>query len=201
MLHADLTGADAVHQAAFVSNTDPGAVGANKFWIDTSAGTGAYVLKVRNAANDAWLSATAGATSGVASVNGHTGAVVLGASDVSALPSATPTFTNYRETVTTPAIASGVLALDHATGNVFDVALNANITSLTGSNFPAAGVAYSWTLRLTTSGSFAVTWPTAFRFAGGTAPTLPTTSGKRISIVCFTTDGGTSIDAVATDVF
>jgi hypothetical protein len=51
--HKDLTGAAAVHPAAHVAGSDPGAVGAHKFWVDTSSGP-PYTLKKRNAANDAW---------------------------------------------------------------------------------------------------------------------------------------------------
>ena len=61
--HRDLTGADAIHQANYHQNTDPGAVGAEKEWWDTS-GTNP-VLKRRNPANDGWLIiATAGAGAG-----------------------------------------------------------------------------------------------------------------------------------------
>jgi len=37
----------------FVQATDPGAVGPT-FWIDTSGGSGNYVLYVRNASNTGW---------------------------------------------------------------------------------------------------------------------------------------------------
>ncbi len=39
---------------ATLSATDPGAIGAGKLWIDTSAGTGKWVIYVRNAANVGW---------------------------------------------------------------------------------------------------------------------------------------------------
>jgi len=52
-IHKNLTGADAVHPAAFVQNTDPGSVGANLWWVDTSVGP-PFLLKLRNATNTAW---------------------------------------------------------------------------------------------------------------------------------------------------
>jgi hypothetical protein len=53
MLHKDLIGDEAVHPAAFKASADPGAVGAGKFWIDTSVGP-PYTLKVRDAADTGW---------------------------------------------------------------------------------------------------------------------------------------------------
>ena len=60
--HHQLTGKFAVHQFAFVQNTDPALdpdneVLAYKAWIDTSSGN---ALKVRNAANTAWNTVIAG---------------------------------------------------------------------------------------------------------------------------------------------
>ena len=53
--HKDLTGDDAIHEGAiYVQSADPGAVGAKKMWLDTSAGVGNYVWKARNAGNVAW---------------------------------------------------------------------------------------------------------------------------------------------------
>lgn len=60
VLHRNLTGADAVHPAAFVQSSDPGAVGANLIWIDTTTGP-PYTLKLRNSSNTAWLLFAAGA--------------------------------------------------------------------------------------------------------------------------------------------
>jgi hypothetical protein len=63
--HRNLTGSDAVHPAAFVASSDPGAVGADKFWVDTSSGP-PYALKKRNAANSAWEAVGGGTVSSVA---------------------------------------------------------------------------------------------------------------------------------------
>lgn len=56
-IHKDLTGADAIHEIMYVQSSDPGAVGANKFWIDTTAGAtfeAGAILKQRNGADSAW---------------------------------------------------------------------------------------------------------------------------------------------------
>lgn len=44
--------------------SDPGAVGADKFWLDTSGGTGTWALKIRNATNDGWETIAGGGGSG-----------------------------------------------------------------------------------------------------------------------------------------
>jgi len=51
--HKDLTG-DELHVPGYMQDTDPGAVGAGKYWIDTSGGVGNYILKVRNSDNSGW---------------------------------------------------------------------------------------------------------------------------------------------------
>lgn len=86
---------------------------------------------------------------------------------------------NYTETIVTAAIAAGVLTLDLALGNEFDVALNANITSIVLSNVPSASKVCTLTIRFTADGTLrTVTWPASWRFADGLAPTMTATSGK-----------------------
>lgn len=53
MKHKNQTGAEAIHQSAYVQSSDPGAVGALKAWIDTT--TDPALHKVRNATNDGWI--------------------------------------------------------------------------------------------------------------------------------------------------
>lgn len=100
---------------------------------------------------------------------------------------------DYSETVSSPTISSGTLTLNLETSNVFTVSLNAAITTLTISNPPASGSAGSFTLIFTADGTArAVTWPASIKWAGGTAPTLTSTSGKADSFAFFTSDGGTT---------
>jgi len=89
----------------------------------------------------------------------------------------TPTITGLNEIKTAPAIASGVLTLNCALGNVFHVSLNAAITSLTFSNIPTG--AYSLTLAFTADGTArTISWPASVKWSGGTAPTLTSTLNK-----------------------
>lgn len=70
VLHQNLTGLDAVHPASIVSASDPGAVGAHKFWTDTST-SAPYQLKKRNTANTAWetVGITSSLTSGLSATS------------------------------------------------------------------------------------------------------------------------------------
>jgi len=150
----------------------------------------------------------------VLSVAGRTGAVTLAVADVSgAAALAGATFSgelnladnlltrsyikDYAEVVAAPTISSGALTLNLENGNIFDVALNAAITTLTISNPPATGRAGSFTLILTADGTArAVTWPAAVKWAGGTAPTLTSTNAKKDIIVMTTLNAGTQWMAI-----
>jgi hypothetical protein len=91
----------------------------------------------------------------------------------------TPELKAYKETKTGPAIAGGTLTLDLALGNHFQVALNANITTLTLANVPTTGYAAGWTLVLIADGSQrTITWPAAYKWPSGVAPIPTATNGK-----------------------
>ena len=125
-------------------------------------------------------------------VNGY----ATGAMDFQGLPLKKPQLQAYNETVGTPAIASGVLTLDLSTANVFNVAHNANITTLTITDAPATDISKSFTLNLTqdATGGRTITLPASIKNPGGVAPTLTVTASKRNKLVLDTTDGGTTWD-------
>jgi hypothetical protein len=100
--------------------------------------------------------------------------------------------TQYVETKTSPSISSNTLTLDLSTCNLFDVSLNANVTTLTITNAPTTGRAYGFTLKLNITGSYTVTWGLSVHWPGGTAPTLTTTSGKVDVFEFLTIDAGTT---------
>jgi hypothetical protein len=58
-LHRTLDTTD-LHVPGYVQAEDPGTVGAGILWIDTSAGPGGWVTRVRNDANDDWESVGGG---------------------------------------------------------------------------------------------------------------------------------------------
>lgn len=102
----------------------------------------------------------------------------------------------YYEGVATPSISSGTLTLDMSTGNVFNVAHDANITTLTFSNWPASGKSGSCTLYLTqdATGGRTLTLPAACVTDGGSGITISTTANARNKLVFDTIDGGTTVD-------
>lgn len=96
------------------------------------------------------------------------------------------------ETYTAPAITAGVLTIDLSTATVFNVANSANITSFTVTQ-AVAGKAQSFTLFLTANGTgYTQAWGSSVKWAGGTAPTLTTTNGKKDILTFVTNDGGTT---------
>ena len=104
-----------------------------------------------------------------------------------------PVIKDYGETRTTPTINVGTLTLNLENGNVFGVALNANITTLTIQNPSASGTACSFTLAFTADGTpRTVTWGASVKWAGGVAPTLTSTNGKVDIFVFVTWDAGSN---------
>lgn len=99
---------------------------------------------------------------------------------------------NYRETRTAPAISAGVLTLDLANGNSFDITLTENVTSLVTTGWPASGKTGFLTLFLTqdATGSRTFAWPAAIIWAGGTVPTVSSTANARDIFTLVSNDAG-----------
>jgi len=99
-------------------------------------------------------------------------------------------FTEVTETV---AISSGSLTLNLNNATTFLVDRNANITSITISNPNSSGTSHSFSIIFTPNGSsYTVSWPASVKWAGGSAPSLTTTSGKKDILHFTTVDGGTN---------
>ncbi len=101
---------------------------------------------------------------------------------------------DYCETRTAPESSIGTLTLDLENGNVFEIELDENVSTLTISNPPASGKAGSFTLILKqdATGGRTVTWPASVKWAGGTAPTLSTDANAVDILTFITTDAGTT---------
>lgn len=86
-------------------------------------------------------------------------------------------------------------ALDLSLSNCFTATVTGTVT-ISISNVPSGTFVSAILIKLTNGGSSTVTWPSSFKWPGGTAPTL-TSSGTDI-IAAVTFDNGTSWQANAT---
>lgn len=97
-----------------------------------------------------------------------------------------------------PSISTNTLTLDLEGGlwpdRIFEVSLNANITTFTVNNYPASGMPYFWEVVWTADGTQrTITYPTAWKFAQSLTPIPTLTNGKKDRIGCETYDGGTAV--------
>ncbi|MCF8533051.1 MAG: hypothetical protein K9G48_08615 [Reyranella sp.] len=104
--------------------------------------------------------------------------------------------TGVREVVAAPTISAGVLTLDLSTASIFNVALDADITSIVITNPPAAGYGGSFSIRFTADGTLrAITMPGSVVPTNGTyAPS--STNAKRDRLAFFSSDGGTTWEMI-----
>jgi lipopolysaccharide export system protein LptA len=91
---------------------------------------------------------------------------------------------------------SGGLTLDLSTGQVFQVTLSSNISSITISNIPdntSTLNSVGFTIIFTADGTArTIVWPTSVKWAGGTAPTMTSTNNKKDIISFLSDSNGTS---------
>jgi len=87
-------------------------------------------------------------------------------------------------------VSAGTATLDLSQGSYFTLSLGSAVTA-SFSNPPATGKAYSFALEVTTSGDYAITWPTSIKWEGGSAP-ANTASGATDLYTFITVDGGTT---------
>jgi hypothetical protein len=188
-----------------------GAAGAGtyNFNLPTSAGTSGQPLLSGGGGATSMTFGTLGVSGGGTgassasitafnNITGYTASGATGTTSTNLVFSTSPTittgtYTGLRETQTAPTISAGTLTLNCSNGNVFAVSLNANITTLSFSNVPSTGTAYSLTLAFTADGTArTVTWGASVKWPGGTAPTLTSANTKVDTFVLTTYDGGTT---------
>lgn len=105
-----------------------------------------------------------------------------------------------RRSVSVLSISSGVVNINYALGDYFTLALNANVTSITFSNLPAAGG--SVMVRITQDSTpRTVAWPASFKWADGAAGAVSTGSAERDVLAITTFDGGTAWNATLAKAF
>ena len=104
-----------------------------------------------------------------------------------------PKFISYKEVVVSNTITTTAHTIDLSLSNVFELTLaNAAIT-LSFSNPPASGNAYSFTLycKQDATGSRVITWPATVKYPNASTPTMSTGANKIDIFSFFTLDGGT----------
>lgn len=84
---------------------------------------------------------------------------------------------------------SGAVEFDLAAGNYFYGTITGAVTSVSFANVPANGVFF--VIELTNPGAYAITWPGAVKWPGGSAPSF-TAAGVDV-IAGVTRDGGTTV--------
>jgi len=102
--------------------------------------------------------------------------------------------TDYSESKSSPTISASALTLNLNNSQVFTVALNSNISTLTISNVESrANTAQGFTLILTADGTArTITWPASIKWPSGTGPTLTSTNNKVDILSFLTPDNGTT---------
>lgn len=105
-----------------------------------------------------------------------------------------PELKDYAESLQTPSSSSGTLTADFENGNHVETTLTENVTTLTINNPPATGRVglMMFKFKQDGTGGWAVTWPSAIKWAGGTAPVITTTASRTDIITIITYDGGTT---------
>lgn len=95
--------------------------------------------------------------------------------------------------VTALSIASGVVDIDCDLGDYFTLALTANVTSITFSNLPAAGVGRSIMIRFRqdATGSRTVTLPSSFKQIVGSDTTVQSAANAYTVLILTSVDQGT----------
>jgi hypothetical protein len=95
------------------------------------------------------------------------------------------------EVSSSASISSGTLTLDLSLGTIFNVTLNANVTSFSITNTPTGSSAV--TIVFTADGTpRAVAWGASVLWPSGNAPLLTSTNGKKDVFSLITLDSGTN---------
>lgn len=162
--------------------TEPTTKYAFQFWVDTSVTPN--LLKLRNAANTAWI--TIGDVTAA-----NLGLVTAAAVAAAYAPLASPTFsgnvalsggnlsvtgTGYSPTITLTDGAN--IDWNTANGQVAKVTLAGNRTMNAPTNLQN-GASYTIQVTQDATGSRTLAWNTIFKFTGGVAPTLSTAASAR----------------------
>ncbi len=201
-VHFDLTGSPGGAFSLRVPDGDRNYVVENNSGqiatVDTVSGAGspvavaaADIVHLQNKGTDIVKTADVGSGSGQLQADGSVAAT--GDFNWADFEIARVDLKDYGEVKTAPVSSSATITLDIVNGNVFEIVLFEDITTVTLSNPSDTGTSCSITLILeqdTTSG-WTITWPASVDWPGGIAPTLSTGSNEVDIVVLMTIDAGT----------
>lgn len=201
-----------------IANGGTGAVtaqGATTNLLPSQSGNAGYVLSTNGSGVLSWIPAGGAATITVGSSpiaggtntyflydnagfvgeapSSGTGSVILSNNATISTPTVNqPVLTALRETEIALSIVANAITIDCNAASVFYIPLNANITTITFTNVPAAGRAFSIVLSIEADGTpRTITWPASVKWPSGVAPTLTSTAGKVDTLTLYTYDAGT----------
>ena len=161
---------------------------ANQLWMDTTN----HILKVRNEDNDAWISlATFDQTTDAVT---YIDSVELAKVIVS---DAVQTFTAAQRGAVATLSETATITVDLALSNNFTVTLTGTATAVGAPTNAVAGQSGSIFIVQDATGGRTLGWNTAWKWAGGTAPTL-STAGDAVDRVDYIVKGASEIQAVWT---
>jgi hypothetical protein len=185
---ADLNNALAALASTSAADTEPSTIFANQLWMDTANN----ILKVRNEADDAWINlATFDQTTNAVT---YIDSVELAKVIVS---DAVQTFTAAQRGAVAALTEAATIAVDLALSNNFTVTLTGTATAVGAPTNAVAGQSGSIFIVQDAGGGNILSWNTAWKWAGGTAPTL-STAGDAVDRVDYIVKGASEIQAVWT---
>ena len=166
----------------------PSAPYANQLWMDTTN----HILKVRNEDNDAWISLATfdQTTDAVTYIDGVELAKII-------VSDAAQTFTAAQRGAVATLSETATIAVDLALSNNFTVTLTGTATTVGAPTNAVAGQSGSIFIVQDSGGGNTLGWNTAWKWAGGTAPTL-STAGDAVDRVDYIVKGASEIHAVWT---
>lgn len=185
---ADLNNALGAIASSSSGTSAPSTPYANQLWMDTTN----HILKIRNEDNDAWISvATFNQTTDVVT---HVASLELAYAVVT---NAVQTFTAAQRGAVTTLTETATIAVDLSLSNNFTVTLTGTATAVGAPSNAVAGQSGSIFIVQDATGGNTLGWNTAWKFAGGTVPTL-TSTGNAIDRVDYIVKGSSEVHAVWT---
>jgi hypothetical protein len=185
---ADLNNALAALASTSAADTEPSTTFANQLWMDTDNN----ILKVRNEDDDAWINLATfdQTTDSVTYIDSVELAKVI-------VSDAVQTFTAAQRGAVATLTEAATIAVDLALSNNFTVTLTGTATAVGAPTNAVAGQSGSIFIVQDAGGGNILSWNTAWKWAGGTAPTL-STAGDAVDRVDYIVKGASEIQAVWT---